>query len=232
MSAATTNGRSRATASPSASALPGFTQYLRRPPVHCPGHALPVEERGGFSFDRRGYTPDGRSRTPLNGDVGQDGEPELLADDGSFADHARADQAFVVAVQAPCVAWVLSGLRQRIIQVQVGHGTRRQPRRPVLACLGRSGRLLLMGQNWVSDIYDGPYGIDTPAHEVGLPVSVARRSSNSGAPVWNAAGDRQPCRTAAACAFLWARADYAAQQGPAHLSVPIAGSAPNVPDRN
>ena len=139
---------------------PGFTQYLRRPPVHCPGHALPVEERGGFSFDRRGYTPDGRSRTPLNGDAGQDGEPEPLADDGSFADHARADQAFVVAVQAPCVAWVLSGLRQRIIQVQVGHG------------------------------------IDTPAHEVGLPVSVARRSSNSGAPVWNAAGDRQPCRTA------------------------------------
>ncbi len=36
---------------------PGFTQYLRRPPVHCPGHALSVEERGGFSFDRRGYTP-------------------------------------------------------------------------------------------------------------------------------------------------------------------------------
>jgi hypothetical protein len=54
-----------------------------------------------------------------------------------------------------------------------------------------------MGQNWVSDIYDGPYGIDARAHEVGLPVSVARRSSNSGAPVWNAAGDRQPCRTAA-----------------------------------
>jgi hypothetical protein len=42
----------------------------------------------------------------------------------------------------------------------------------------------------------GPYGIDTPAHEVGLPVSVARRSCNSGAPVWNAGGDRQPCRTA------------------------------------
>jgi len=36
---------------------PGFTQYLRRPPVHCPGQALAVEERGGFSFDRRGYTP-------------------------------------------------------------------------------------------------------------------------------------------------------------------------------
>ena len=46
---------------------PGFTQYLRRPPVHCPGHALPVEERGGFSFDRRGYTPDGRSRPPSTG---------------------------------------------------------------------------------------------------------------------------------------------------------------------
>jgi hypothetical protein len=53
-----------------------------------------------------------------------------------------------------------------------------------------------MGQNWASDIYDGPYGIDARAHEAGLPVSVARRSSNSGAPVWNAAGDRQPCRTA------------------------------------
>ncbi len=34
---------------------PGFTQYLRRPPVHCPRHALSVEERGGLSFDRRGY---------------------------------------------------------------------------------------------------------------------------------------------------------------------------------
>lgn len=34
---------------------PGFTQYLRRPPVHCPGFFLSVEERGGFSFDRQGY---------------------------------------------------------------------------------------------------------------------------------------------------------------------------------
>jgi hypothetical protein len=36
---------------------PGFTQYLRRPPVHCPRHALSAEERGGFGFDRFGYTP-------------------------------------------------------------------------------------------------------------------------------------------------------------------------------
>jgi len=36
---------------------PRFPQYSRRPPVHCPGHALSVEERGGFSFDRRSYTP-------------------------------------------------------------------------------------------------------------------------------------------------------------------------------
>ncbi len=36
---------------------PGFTQYLRRPPVHRHGHALSVEERGGFSFDCRGYAP-------------------------------------------------------------------------------------------------------------------------------------------------------------------------------
>jgi len=36
---------------------PGFVQYLRRPPVHCPGQALSVEERGGFSFERRGYAP-------------------------------------------------------------------------------------------------------------------------------------------------------------------------------
>jgi hypothetical protein len=124
MSAATTNGRSRATASPSASALPGSPSTCAARRSTAPGHALSVEERGGFSFDRRGYTPDGRSRTPLNGDVGQGGEPELLADDGSFADHAWANQAFVVAVQAPCVAWVLSGLRQRIVQVQVGtvHG--------------------------------------------------------------------------------------------------------------
>jgi hypothetical protein len=32
-----------------------FTQYLRRPPVHSPRHALTVAERGGFSFDCSGY---------------------------------------------------------------------------------------------------------------------------------------------------------------------------------
>jgi hypothetical protein len=36
---------------------PGFTQYLRRPPVHCPRRVLSVEERGGFVFDRFGNTP-------------------------------------------------------------------------------------------------------------------------------------------------------------------------------
>jgi hypothetical protein len=41
---------------------PGFTQYLRRQPVHCPGHALSVEERGGFSLDRRA--------TPLTAEAG------------------------------------------------------------------------------------------------------------------------------------------------------------------
>ena len=40
------------------------------------------------------------------------------------------------------------------------------------------------------------------------------------------AHDREPCISAAVCAFLWARADYAARQGPPHLSEPIAGSAP------
>jgi hypothetical protein len=35
---------------------PGFTQYLRRPPVSSSGHRLTVEERGGFSFDRQAYT--------------------------------------------------------------------------------------------------------------------------------------------------------------------------------
>ena len=35
----------------------GFTQYLRRPPVLCPRHILSVGERGGFGFDRCGYTP-------------------------------------------------------------------------------------------------------------------------------------------------------------------------------
>ena len=34
---------------------PGFTQYLRRPPILCAGPILPVEERGGFGFDRRAY---------------------------------------------------------------------------------------------------------------------------------------------------------------------------------
>ena len=34
----------------------GFTQYLRRPPIHCPGWFLTVGERGGLSFDQRGYT--------------------------------------------------------------------------------------------------------------------------------------------------------------------------------
>jgi hypothetical protein len=35
----------------------GFAQYLRRAPVHRPGQWLSAEERGGFSFDQRGYTP-------------------------------------------------------------------------------------------------------------------------------------------------------------------------------
>ena len=35
---------------------PGFTQYLRRPPVHSPGHWLSVEARGGFSFAQEIYT--------------------------------------------------------------------------------------------------------------------------------------------------------------------------------
>jgi hypothetical protein len=34
----------------------GFMQYLRHAPIHSPGYALSVEERGGFSFDQRGYT--------------------------------------------------------------------------------------------------------------------------------------------------------------------------------
>jgi nitrogen-specific signal transduction histidine kinase len=45
----------------------------------------------------------------------------------------------------------------------------------------------------LSPVSDGPYGIDAHAREVGLPVSVAHRPSNSGAAVWNAADDRQPC---------------------------------------
>ncbi len=34
----------------------GFTQYLRRAPIHRHGQWLSVEERGGFSFDQQGYT--------------------------------------------------------------------------------------------------------------------------------------------------------------------------------
>ena len=34
---------------------PGFTQYLRRAPVHSPGFFLSVQERGGYSFDEQGY---------------------------------------------------------------------------------------------------------------------------------------------------------------------------------
>jgi len=33
----------------------GFTQYLRRAPVHSPRQRLSVGERGGLSFDERGY---------------------------------------------------------------------------------------------------------------------------------------------------------------------------------
>jgi len=33
----------------------GFTQYLRRAPVHSPRQALSAGERGGFSFDCQGY---------------------------------------------------------------------------------------------------------------------------------------------------------------------------------
>jgi hypothetical protein len=36
---------------------PGFTQYLRRPPVLSKGHWLSVEDRGGFSFAREAYQP-------------------------------------------------------------------------------------------------------------------------------------------------------------------------------
>jgi hypothetical protein len=34
----------------------GFTQYLRRAPIHSPGYWLSPAERGGFSFAREGYT--------------------------------------------------------------------------------------------------------------------------------------------------------------------------------
>jgi hypothetical protein len=33
----------------------GFTQYLRRAPIHTPRQRLSVDERGGLSFDQRGY---------------------------------------------------------------------------------------------------------------------------------------------------------------------------------
>jgi hypothetical protein len=36
---------------------PGFTQYLRRPPILSNGPWLSVEDRGGFSFAREGYRP-------------------------------------------------------------------------------------------------------------------------------------------------------------------------------
>jgi hypothetical protein len=36
---------------------PGFTQYLRRAPIHTPRYWLSADERRGFSFDQRGYTP-------------------------------------------------------------------------------------------------------------------------------------------------------------------------------
>ena len=36
---------------------PGFTQYLRHPPIYSPGYWLSADERGGFSFDQLGYTP-------------------------------------------------------------------------------------------------------------------------------------------------------------------------------
>jgi hypothetical protein len=35
---------------------PGFTQYLRRPPVYTSHVRLTTAERGGFSFDRQAYT--------------------------------------------------------------------------------------------------------------------------------------------------------------------------------
>ena len=60
--------------------------------------------------------------------------------------------------------------------------------------MGRQPRLVARNAepsaDWVLAIfYGGPYGIDARARKVDLPVSVARRSSNSGAPVWNTAGD-------------------------------------------
>jgi hypothetical protein len=34
----------------------GFTQYLRRAPIHTSRQRLLAAERGGLSFDQRGYT--------------------------------------------------------------------------------------------------------------------------------------------------------------------------------
>ncbi len=34
----------------------GFTQYLRRPPIHSPNQRLSIGERGGLSFGEQGYT--------------------------------------------------------------------------------------------------------------------------------------------------------------------------------
>jgi hypothetical protein len=34
----------------------GFTQYLRRRPIESPHQRLSIAERGGLSFDRRGYS--------------------------------------------------------------------------------------------------------------------------------------------------------------------------------
>jgi len=33
----------------------GFTQYLRRAPIHSPRQRLSVDERGGLGFGQRGY---------------------------------------------------------------------------------------------------------------------------------------------------------------------------------
>ena len=38
---------------------PGYTQYLRQPPILSDGHWLSPRERGGFSFDQQGYPPPG-----------------------------------------------------------------------------------------------------------------------------------------------------------------------------
>ena len=57
----------------------------------------------------------------MNRHVGRcGGEPELLLHNLGQLVLAQADQAFVVAVQAPDVAWVLAGPRQRVVEAQVG----------------------------------------------------------------------------------------------------------------